>query len=54
MFSKKRNFADVKQTNMFLTKSISKFGEYLCLMGRVMSLPERWRMFFKQYIKRLT
>ena len=38
---------------MFLIKPITKFGEYLCLMQRVMSLPERWRMFFKQYIKEM-
>lgn len=38
---------------MILEKGISKFGEYLCLMGRVMSLPERWRMFFKQYLKEM-
>ncbi|MBO5872219.1 MAG: ABC transporter permease [Bacteroidaceae bacterium] len=38
---------------MFLIKSITKFGKYLCLMQRVMSLPERWRMFFKQYIKEM-
>ena len=38
---------------MFLTKGISKFGEYLCLMGRVMAVPERWRMFFKQYTKEM-
>ena len=38
---------------MFLNNSITKFGEYLCLMGRVMSLPERWRMFFKQYVKEM-
>lgn len=39
---------------MFLIKSITKFGKYLCLMQRVMSLPERWRMFFKQYIKEMS
>lgn len=38
---------------MFLNNSITKFGEYLCLMGRVMSVPERWRMFFKQYTKEM-
>ena len=39
---------------MFLIKSITKFGKYLCLMQRVMSLPERWRMFFNQYIKEMS
>ena len=38
---------------MLLFKGISTFGSYLMLMGRVLSLPERWRMFFKQYVKEL-
>ena len=38
---------------MILTKGIEKFGEYIFLMGRVMSLPEKWRMFFKQYLKEM-
>lgn len=38
---------------MFLTNSITKFGDYLCLMKRVASLPERWRMFFKQYVQEM-
>ncbi|MBO7347795.1 MAG: ABC transporter permease [Bacteroidaceae bacterium] len=38
---------------MSLFKGISTFGSYLLLMGRVLSLPERWRMFFKQYVKEL-
>ncbi|MBR5466181.1 MAG: ABC transporter permease [Bacteroidaceae bacterium] len=38
---------------MFLKKSITGFGEYLCLMKRVFAIPERWAMFFKQYIKEM-
>ncbi|MBP3688849.1 MAG: ABC transporter permease [Bacteroidaceae bacterium] len=39
---------------MLPVKGISTFGSYIMLMGRVMSLPERWRMFFKQYVKELS
>lgn len=39
---------------MFFQKSISTFGKYLILMGRTFSRPERFRMFFKQYIKELS
>lgn len=38
---------------MFLKNSITGFGEYLCLMKRVFAIPERWAMFFKQYIKEM-
>lgn len=33
---------------MFLVSSIKTFGSYLILMGRVMSRPQRWRIFFRQ------
>ena len=39
---------------MFITNFLSAFGRYLMLMGRTFSIPERWRMFLKQYIKELT
>ena len=39
---------------MFFQKSISTFGKYLILMGRTFSRPERFRMFFKQYVKELS
>lgn len=39
---------------MFFQKSISTFGKYLILMGRIFSRPERFRMFFKQYVKELS
>ena len=38
---------------MFLTKHIAAFGKYLDLMGRVFSVPERMRMFLKQYLKEM-
>ncbi len=50
---KKCNFADITHRSMFIADGIAKFGDYLYLMKRVMALPERWRMFFKQYIKEM-
>lgn len=38
---------------MILINSIETFGRYLQLLGKVFSLPERWRMFFKQYVKEM-
>lgn len=29
---------------------LSHLGKYVLLMGRVFSIPDRWRMFFKQYV----
>lgn len=37
-----------KQKKMFLIDSIKTFGSYLMLMGRVLSRPQRWRIFFRQ------
>ncbi len=34
-----------------IVKALYTFGKYLSLMGRVFSRPERFRMFFKQYLK---
>ena len=36
-----------------LNKCLTIFGRYLLLMGRTFSLPERFRMFWKQYIKEM-
>lgn len=33
---------------MFLIDSIKTFGSYLLLMARVLSRPQRWRIFFRQ------
>ena len=40
-------------THMFIVNGIAAFGRYLQLMGRTFSLPERWRMFLKQYVKEM-
>lgn len=39
---------------MFFQKSISTFRKVSVLMGRTFSRPERFRMFFKQYVKELS
>lgn len=36
---------------MFIINALAAFGRYLQLMGRTFSMPERWRMFMKQYVK---
>ncbi|MGL5937959.1 MAG: MlaE family ABC transporter permease [Phocaeicola sp.] len=36
-----------------LIKPIATVGRYTILMGRVFTPPERWRMFFKQYISEI-
>lgn len=38
---------------MFIVNSLAAFGRYLQLMGRTFSMPERWRMFMKQYVKEM-
>lgn len=37
-----------KNQKMILLDSIKTFGSYLMIMGRVMSRPQRWRIFFRQ------
>ena len=39
---------------MLITKGLAGFGRYLILMGKVFSLPERWRMYLKQYVKEMS
>lgn len=36
-----------------MVKPISSLGKYLMLMGRVFSRPERFRMYFKQYVSEM-
>ena len=36
-----------------MVKPITNFGKYLVLKGRVFSRPERFRMYFKQYINEM-
>jgi len=38
---------------MIILKYLAILGRYLMLMGRTFSIPERIRMFFKQYIKEM-
>lgn len=38
---------------MIITKGITAFGHYLRLMGKTFSMPERWKMFRKQYIREM-
>ena len=36
---------------MFIIDSIATFGRYLQLMWRVIAMPERWRMYWREYVK---
>ena len=38
---------------MLIQKWLTTFGRYLMLMGRTFSVPERMRMFWKQYVKEM-
>lgn len=38
---------------MLIHKYLTTFGKYIMLMRRVFQRPERFRMFFKQYVKEL-
>ena len=38
---------------MLIHKWLSTFGCYMMLMGRTFSIPERMRMFRKQYVKEM-
>ena len=54
---KMRNFANKYSTStiiMLIIKALETFGSYLMLMGRTFSIPERFRMFRKQYVKEMT
>ena len=37
-----------------ITGWLTTFGRYLLLMGRTFSVPERFRMFWKQYVKEMS
>jgi len=47
-------FADEFDPTMFIIKSLQTFGEYLLLMGRTFSRPERIRMFMKKYVQEMS
>lgn len=38
---------------MLITRSLHTFGRYIELMGRVFSRPERFRMYWKQYVQEM-
>ena len=40
--------------NMLLHRWLTTFGRYIILMGRTFSMPERMRMFWKQYVKEMS
>ena len=39
---------------MFPFKRLHTLGSYLTLMGRSIAVPDRWRMFLKQYVKEMS
>ncbi len=39
---------------MFPFKQLHTLGSYLILMGRSIAIPDRWRMFLKQYVKEMS
>lgn len=36
-----------------LQKSLTETGRYVLLMGRTFTQPDRWRMFYKEYVKEM-
>ena len=41
----------IKNVGMLTVKSgLTHLGRYVQLMGRVLVKPDRWRMFYKQYV----
>ncbi|MCD8302043.1 MAG: ABC transporter permease [Prevotellaceae bacterium] len=38
---------------MFLVKGIAAFGKYIDFLGKTFSVPERMRMFMKQYVREM-
>ena len=38
---------------MFPFNYLQTFGDYLVLMWRAIAIPDRWRMFGKQYVKEM-
>lgn len=39
---------------MVLTSSFEKLGQYVLLMGKVFTKPQKWRIFFNQFIKEIS
>ncbi len=42
-----------KKKDYMILRYLATLGRYLMLMGRTFSVPERMRMFFKQYVKEM-
>jgi len=38
---------------MLIKKSLHRFGEYVLLVGRTLSIPERWSVFYRQLTREL-
>ena len=38
---------------MFFVEYVATFGRYLQLMWRAIALPERWRMYWREYVKEM-
>ena len=45
--------AKIRYFKMLIHKYLTILGRYVILMGRAFSVPERMRMFFKQYVKEM-
>ena len=39
---------------MIIQNKLTTFGRYIMLMGRTFSMPERMRVFWKQYVKEMS
>ena len=48
------NCFDLNTKNMIIVDSIATFGKYLMLMKRVLTCPDRGRMFLKQYVREMS
>lgn len=38
---------------MIVTDALHKFGDYLSLMTKVFTVPDRWREFFRRYLSEI-
>ena len=48
------NSPDLNTENMIIVDSVATFGKYLMLMKRVLTRPDRGRMFMKQYVREMS
>ena len=40
----------MKLLNIFIFNNLAKFGQYIMLLGKVFTKPDKWKVFFKRYI----